>query len=214
MTNLNEAYAELVEAENEKKSFSAAAEGASQKFYSVICEASKTDENGEENVGFDIPRSVILEDIAQSLNLKVEVEIQTTDGRAILKDGKPVKRREGLVDASNTFKKIRAAVRKLEAINPEIITDDWKETRKAYTEQLASEKTPAQLVKTACKALIKKFDIAILISTGNRKRRGLIPSALSPVRNLDQLRFPLEIVLPNTVIGESAQTQTSRVKNV
>tara|TARA_R110000822_G_scaffold228199_1_gene360671 strand:- start:344 stop:910 length:567 start_codon:yes stop_codon:yes gene_type:complete len=162
MTNLNEAYAELVEAENEKKSFSAAAEGASQKFYSVICEASKTDENGEENVGFDIPRSVILEDIAQSLNLKVEVEIQTTDGRAILKDGKPVKRREGLVDASNTFKKIRAAVRKLEAINPEIITDDWKETRKAYTEQLASEKTPAQLVKTACKALIKKFDIATL----------------------------------------------------
>jgi hypothetical protein len=162
MSNLIEAYSALVVAEADKKGASAELDGISQSFYTVICEASRTDANGEKIMGFDIPRSTILEEIAAKLDLKVKVEIQTTEGRAIIKDGKPVKHCTGSVDTSRTFLRIRSAVRKLEAVNPDMISDDWTETRAAYNAQLAKEKTPAQIIKALLKTLVKKFDIATL----------------------------------------------------
>ena len=145
MTNLNEAYAELVQAETIGKNAGDDVKSAAQEFFGIVVK--------EADVSCE-SISKVLEEIAVENNLKVKVEIMTVEGHSITKKGKPATTTVGSVDASPKFKNIRAAVRRLEKSAPESITPNWTETHKAYRDLLASEQSEEEKVLKAVKSLI------------------------------------------------------------
>ena len=154
LRNILEAYAKLSDAEASGKSASNGTKAATQEFYEIAIEHA---DRSTSTV------SGILEEIADDLGLKVRVEICTTEGQRILKNGKPMTTTVGSVDAPSKFKQIRAAVRRLEKSAPEMITPNWTETHKAYRELLDSEQTDSDKIHKLVKSLIKKFpSIAML----------------------------------------------------